>query len=125
MGTWLAGSYRPAEIARPLRRALAQNGFPVRSNGRQPQRISYGSRGSRRGRRTSSHRLLSRRAFGTWALHSLHARHRSDEHSSELQSLMRISSAVFCLKTKITLYSPLSSHSSLYFLFFSFTIFSF
>src|SRR3546814_8575051 len=26
--------------------------------------------------------------------------HRSDEHTSELQSLMRISYAVFCLKTK-------------------------
>src|SRR3546814_1903911 len=28
---------------------------------------------------------------------------RSEEHTSELQSLMRISYAVFCLKTKITL----------------------
>src|SRR3546814_6895602 len=27
--------------------------------------------------------------------------HRSEEHTSELQSLMRISSAVFCLKNKI------------------------
>src|SRR3546814_10739259 len=31
----------------------------------------------------------------------LHER-RSDEHTSELQSLMRISYAVFCLKTKLT-----------------------
>src|SRR3546814_2315326 len=30
------------------------------------------------------------------------ARHRSEEHTSELQSLMRISYAVFCLKKKIT-----------------------
>src|SRR3546814_10890420 len=29
---------------------------------------------------------------------------RSDEHTSELQSLMRISSAVFCLKKNITKY---------------------
>src|SRR3546814_2880554 len=29
-------------------------------------------------------------------------RHRSEEHTSELQSLMRISSAVFCLKKKKT-----------------------
>src|SRR3546814_3010018 len=29
-----------------------------------------------------------------------HARGRSEEHTSELQSLMRISYAVFCLKTK-------------------------
>src|SRR3546814_3680035 len=28
------------------------------------------------------------------------ANHRSEEHTSELQSLMRISYAVFCLKTK-------------------------
>src|SRR3546814_8824327 len=30
--------------------------------------------------------------------------HRSEEHTSELQSLMRISFAVFCLKTKNTTY---------------------
>src|SRR3546814_4035234 len=30
---------------------------------------------------------------------------RSEEHTSELQSLMRISYAVFCLKTKITIHS--------------------
>src|SRR3546814_4556158 len=32
-----------------------------------------------------------------------HARHRSEEHTSELQSLMRISYAAFCLKKKINL----------------------
>src|SRR3546814_2334843 len=31
-----------------------------------------------------------------------YAIHRSEEHTSELQSLMRISYAVFCLKKKIT-----------------------
>src|SRR3546814_4223492 len=30
--------------------------------------------------------------------------HRSEEHTSELQSLMRISYAVFCLKKKTTIY---------------------
>src|SRR3546814_1695830 len=35
--------------------------------------------------------------------------HRSEEHTSELQSLMRISYAVFCLKKKTTYYT--SSHS--------------
>src|SRR3546814_6999667 len=34
---------------------------------------------------------------------SAHLWHRSEEHTSELQSLMRISYAVFCLKKKITL----------------------
>src|SRR3546814_9216816 len=32
--------------------------------------------------------------------HREHAAHRSEEHTSELQSLMRISYAVFCLKKK-------------------------
>src|SRR3546814_9761524 len=32
-----------------------------------------------------------------------HRQHRSEEHTSELQSLMRISYAVFCLKKKKTL----------------------
>src|SRR3546814_3687503 len=33
-------------------------------------------------------------------------RHRSEEHTSELQSLMRISYAVFCLKKKTKLNEP-------------------
>src|SRR3546814_4027618 len=33
----------------------------------------------------------------------VHRLHRSEEHTSELQSLMRISYAVFCLKKKTTL----------------------
>src|SRR3546814_7016872 len=39
------------------------------------------------------------RIMGT-AVDSLYSRHRSEEHTSELQSLMRISYAVFCLKKK-------------------------
>src|SRR3546814_10636753 len=35
-----------------------------------------------------------------WTLLCRSARPRSEEHTSELQSLMRISYAVFCLKTK-------------------------
>src|SRR3546814_5575652 len=41
-------------------------------------------------------------AFGKIRLHSLHF-DRSEEHTSELQSLMRTSYAVFCLKKKNTL----------------------
>src|SRR3546814_4371798 len=33
-------------------------------------------------------------------IHAAERRHRSEEHTSELQSLMRISYAVFCLKKK-------------------------
>src|SRR3546814_2797298 len=42
---------------------------------------------------------MSRRAF-RHLLHSASATIRSEEHTSELQSLMRISYAVFCLKKK-------------------------
>src|SRR3546814_6260266 len=37
-------------------------------------------------------------------------RMRSEEHTSELQSLMRISYAFFCLKKKIYLYSHTTTH---------------
>src|SRR3546814_7355557 len=37
-------------------------------------------------------------------------RHRSEEHTSELQSLMRISYAVFCLKNKKTLIATAKHH---------------
>src|SRR3546814_2882303 len=36
-------------------------------------------------------------------LHAVHPNARSEEHTSELQSLMRISYAVFCLKKKKTI----------------------
>src|SRR3546814_3310768 len=39
---------------------------------------------------------------------------RSEEHTSELQSLMRISYAVFCLKKKINLYITLIFTHSIY-----------
>src|SRR3546814_8802822 len=37
-------------------------------------------------------------------------RRRSEEHTSELQSLMRISYAVFCLKKKKTINNTIKSH---------------
>src|SRR3546814_3370636 len=37
-------------------------------------------------------------------------RGRSEEHTSELQSLMRISYAVFCLKQKIKVFSNIETH---------------
>src|SRR3546814_10886433 len=56
---------------------------------------------ARRGRRRlaldrSDSRRLARQGRRAEGLH------RSEEHTSELQSLMRISYAVFCLKKKIT-----------------------
>src|SRR3546814_1309846 len=44
----------------------------------------------------------ARRVGQAVAGHHPHRRIRSEEHTSELQSLMRISYAVFCLKNKIT-----------------------
>src|SRR3546814_1804314 len=40
------------------------------------------------------------------------AAHRSEEHTSELQSLMRISYAVFCLKKKKKQYNNIRTHTS-------------
>src|SRR3546814_2148557 len=50
------------------------------------------------------HRKTRRRRGGRAAFpgHVRRRRQRSEEHTSELQSLMRISYAVFCLKKKIT-----------------------
>src|SRR3546814_4366971 len=45
-------------------------------------------------------RGVSYRRSGRLAVGADRARHRSEEHTSELQSLMRISYAVFCLKKK-------------------------
>src|SRR3546814_2358019 len=46
-----------------------------------------------------AHDLCSRRAVPGWFLWG-NGQMRSEEHTSELQSLMRISYAVFCLKKK-------------------------
>src|SRR3546814_8714336 len=45
--------------------------------------------------------LISRQQAGAWLFGNL--KFRSEEHTSELQSLMRISYAVFCLTNKITI----------------------
>src|SRR3546814_10293398 len=50
--------------------------------------------------------------FGRGAAALISLSCRSEEHTSELQSLMRISYAVFCLKKKIYLDEPTHSHSA-------------
>src|SRR3546814_1734310 len=47
----------------------------------------------------------------TITLNALFDEHRSEEHTSELQSLMRISYAVFCLKKKNT-YNKLTNNDT-------------
>src|SRR3546814_4967450 len=58
---------------------------------------------------------LSRRCGGSFMKSVLLARHsgrwRSEEHTSELQSLMRFSYAVFCLKQKAPVGTNGSAHS--------------
>src|SRR3546814_3298971 len=49
-----------------------------------------------------AHRVVQGLAAAEREAEAAVARQRSEEHTSELQSLMRISYAVFCLKTKKT-----------------------
>src|SRR3546814_3848707 len=64
-----------------------------------------GARGARSGAARPPRRAVSAAARGHRLQHRLDDRarpRRSEEHTSELQSLMRISYAVFCLKKKKT-----------------------
>src|SRR3546814_3239907 len=54
-------------------------------------------------------RACTRKDRKNWAHAASHRRIRSEEHTSELQSLMRISYAVFCLKTKIMIHKAQSN----------------
>src|SRR3546814_3251373 len=77
---------------------LAENEEPGGSrDGHHPaddEHVAAGPGGNARHQQPASdHGLAVRTLF-------LHQGHRSEEHTSELQSLMRISYAVFCLKKK-------------------------
>src|SRR3546814_2646122 len=53
------------------------------------------------------HNICSHRGMKlVWDQRGRGGKFRSEEHTSELQSLMRISYAVFCLKKKNTTYTP-------------------
>src|SRR3546814_7509980 len=74
--------------------------FELRSSG-----LASGLRGPRRGRHCVVRSSPFARGSPDWSARRQHlvlqgiaARPRSEEHTSELQSLMRISYAVFCLK---------------------------
>src|SRR3546814_6929624 len=60
------------------------------------------------------HAIWDLMKFGPTSANSLPARvvWRSEEHTSELQSLMRISYAVFCLKTKKELQLPYTTNTA-------------
>src|SRR3546814_9694761 len=95
-------------IRRPPRSTRTDTLFPYttlfRSHRRrgdgQPRRRARLGRAARR-RARDRRRLLSARLSGVSSTF-VDAAPRSEEHTSELQSLMRISYAVFCLKKKKT-----------------------
>src|SRR3546814_4279742 len=91
-------------IRRPPRSTRTDTLFPYttlfRSRDRRAVRGLSGGHGQRRaqGPRLPDHRRT--RSRRTRALRGRRRLFRSEEHTSELQSLMRISYAVFCLKKK-------------------------
>src|SRR3546814_10027000 len=79
---------------------------------RRRHRKDRSSREYRQGGSRHVWRARSKRAGHDRASNKGVACPRSEEHTSELQSLMRISYAVFCLKKKITLTHTTSTYDS-------------
>src|SRR3546814_5537695 len=75
--------------------------------------ISMGIGDSARARKPGD-RPGQERTGDTHELYHRHLRLRSEEHTSELQSLMRISYAVFCLKKKTNAQNKQEQHKSYY-----------
>src|SRR3546814_10299753 len=95
-------------IRRPPRSTRTDTLFPYTTLFRSERRYAPGigaERGRRRQCRCAEHQSAGRRKQGCHY-------DRSEEHTSELQSLMRISYAVFCLKKKKRiLYPPTPNHT--------------
>src|SRR3546814_3310460 len=92
-------------IRRPPRSTRTDTLFPYTTLCRSPLRPRQrrGEYSDRRGRRAD--RRPRRGTRGDAAARAPADRRRSEEHTSELQSLMRISYAVFCLKKKTAHYT--------------------
>src|SRR3546814_5004165 len=88
-------------IRRPPRSTRTDTLFPYTTLFRSPRPNPSQGTASRRSTPGSSNTTLS---CGRWTSKPGPPKHgsRSEEHTSELQSLMRISYAVFCLKKNIT-----------------------
>src|SRR3546814_2494288 len=84
-------------IRRPPRSTRTDTLFPYTTLFRSPR-----PRARRRLRRVGGDGAAGSRETGDRGAYRPRAWRRSEEHTSELQSLMRISYAVFCLKQKIT-----------------------
>src|SRR3546814_3732411 len=89
-------------IRRPPRSTRTDTLFPYTTlfRSRAPTRDRVYRRACRSGRHRRNFRLDQRTEPDRGR--AVHQRNRSEEHTSELQSLMRISYAVFCLKKKNT-----------------------
>src|SRR3546814_3311398 len=85
-------------IRRPPRSTRTDTLFPYTTL----FRSCRGSGGDRRGAQSAERGTPRARGVGARTGRGGGRRHRSEEHTSELQSLMRISYAVFCLKKKKT-----------------------
>src|SRR3546814_6800781 len=94
-------------IRRPPRSTRTDTLFPYTTLFRSPVQGGAGrrrARGHGAGRRRgASPHLAGHQAGHVQPVGDLRG-HRSEEHTSELQSLMRISYAVFCLKKKTKIY---------------------
>src|SRR3546814_6042771 len=100
-------------IRRPPRSTRTDTLFPYTTLFRSPaRRASFRARGAADGRSPCRPPPTADRRVPA---HSRGPERRSEEHTSELQSLMRISYAVFCLKKKIIIlnsYNSAQQHST-------------
>src|SRR3546814_560767 len=119
MSVWPANCWyspvrsKPPSISRRVRRFLPRCTRSRRSNCRDLPVLRM-TRSVHRGWQRSATEHRCNNGFGRDA-----RQQRSEEHTSELQSLMRISYAVFCLK-KNNLFYSLFSYYILYFIYFLF-----
>src|SRR3546814_3166086 len=109
-------------IRRPPRSTRTDTLFPYTTLFRSPECRRRSPSACRRGGRAADGRL-ARSSPSRWRRGSRTGR--SEEHTSELQSLMRISYAVFCLKkTTFTYSTTLPSISSVFHLYLYILLFS-
>src|SRR3546814_9638030 len=104
-------------IRRPPRSTRTDTLFPYTTLFRSAVSAAHRRRPGPKTDPAAPHRLswerLQPRVFPRPGQNHKHASLRSEEHTSELQSLMRISYAVFCLKKKKTPTLTTIRHSSL------------
>src|SRR3546814_9256684 len=102
-------------IRRPPRSTRTDTLFPYTTLFRSPRpALAAPGRGAGLGRRRPRPLRHRRVRAGAAAVPQSRVLTRSEEHTSELQSLMRISYAVFCLKKKINKKSTITTDQWLY-----------